>query len=473
MVQAALSLLLLNGAAIFYRSFDAARELDVGYAKENLLTVRLGEGWGAPPLEESTIDSLEARVRSLPGVLDVAQTTAAPMMMIMASLALRVEAPGQLPRTDGPYENFVTENFFRVAGLDIRDGRGFTGSDRAGARRVAVVNSTFARLVWPGQPAVGRCLFVGREASGCTTVVGVIETALEFGLQDVNRKPHYYLPLEQASADTEFAGRWGSGRTLVVRTRGNPESTVPPVLFALAALFPELPANRVRSLPSVFAPRIRTWTIGTGLFGAAALLALLLAALGLYAVIAFSVRQRELEFGIRRALGARASDLLRMVMARGLAVTVVGVGAGVVAALSAGRFVAPLLFDGRSPRDPVALTAAALVLMTVATGASFLPARRATRADPRRALARRIALPTASRAAARSGRPPATKFPGRPAIPRRPRPPRVVAGENLLLRVDRRPCRRHPAPPLSNRGEEFSVTAWSAPLWVGRVRPPF
>ena len=205
-------------------------------------------------------------------------------------------------------------------------------------------------------------------------------------MQDVNRVPHFYLPLEQASHDSELAGQLGWDRTLVVRTAEDPGRTVPAVLHALAELFPELPANRVRSLPAVFAPRIRSWTVGTGLFGAAAVLALLLAALGLYAVIAFGVRQRELEFGIRRALGARAADLLRMVMARGLAVTAVGVGGGVVAALSAGRFVAPLLFDGRSPRDPLALTAAVLVLMAVATGASLLPARRATRADPRRAL---------------------------------------------------------------------------------------
>ena len=175
-------------------------------------------------------------------------------------------------------------------------------------------------------------------------------------------------------------------RTLIVRTRGNPERTVPPVLAAMAELFPDLPANRVQSLPALFAARIRTWSVGTGLFAAAALLAVLLAALGLYAVIAFGVRQRELEFGIRRALGALPSDLLRMVLARGFTVTAVGVAAGAGAALGAGRFVGPLLFDGHSPRDPLALAVAALVLVTAALAASLLPARRAGRADPRQAL---------------------------------------------------------------------------------------
>jgi len=175
-------------------------------------------------------------------------------------------------------------------------------------------------------------------------------------------------------------------RTLIVRTRGNPGRVVQPTLLALADLFPDLPRHSVRSLPTVFAPRIRAWTIGTGLFGAAALLAVLLAAIGLYAVIAFGVRQRELEFGIRRALGASASRLLRMVLARGFWLAAAGVVAGTLAALWAGRFVEPLLFDGRTPRDPIAFGAAALVLLAVAVMASYLPARRAARADPRRAL---------------------------------------------------------------------------------------
>ena len=187
---------------------------------------------------------------------------------------------------NGPYVNYVTPNFFRVAGLDVRAGRGFTAWDRAGTQRVAVVDTALARLVWPGQNAVGRCLFVGREASDCTTVVGVAESALDFGLQDVDRLPHYYLPLDQAAADAETAENLARLRNLIVRTRGDPGRATAPVLTALAELFPDMPADRVQSLPAVLAPRIRPWRIGTGLFGAAALLAVLLAAFGLYAVVA-------------------------------------------------------------------------------------------------------------------------------------------------------------------------------------------
>ena len=385
-VQAALSLVLLDGAALFYRSFEAARQLDIGYARQNLLTVRLGGSPQTTPLNESTIDAMEARVRSLPGVLDVAQGTNSPLSALGAMGGLRAEGLDRLPLMNGPFVNLVTPNFFRVAGQGILDGRGFTEGDRAGAQKVAVVNTTFARIVWPDRNAVGRCLFVGREATECTTVVGVAESPLEMGLEDTGRVPHFYLPITQAAAETVTAERLSSRRSLIVRTRENPGRTVPPVLAALAELFPDLPADRVRSLPAVFAQRIRSWTVGTALLGSAALLALLLAALGLYAVIAFGVRQRELEFGIRRALGAQAWDLLRLVLVRGVSLAMVGVVAGGFAALWAGRFVAPLLFAGRSPGDPLALAFAALVLVTVALAASFFPARRAAQADPRQAL---------------------------------------------------------------------------------------
>ena len=257
------------------------------------------------------------------------------------------------------------------------------GAGRWGVGRLLVSRASFSRCcparrgwAWPGWRA-GCC------ASRCCPGTSGPATR---GLQDTDRIPHYYLPLEQALADPETPEYLRRQRTLVVRTRGSPARTVPPVLVALGELFPHLPAGHVQSLAAVFAPRIRTWTVGTGLLAAAALLALALAALGLYAVVAYGVRQRELEFGIRRALGAQPSDLLRMILTRGLALTAVGIAAGAGVSLWAGRWVAPLLFDGRGPRDPLAFTTAAVVLVTAALAASLLPARRAAQADPRQAL---------------------------------------------------------------------------------------
>ena len=403
-VQAALSIVLLVGGGLFLRSFEAARRVDIGYAKENLLTVSLVGGglrslMSETPLDETAVRTMGARVRAMPGVVEVAQGTSTPLSSRRV-IPLRVDGLDGLPFGEGPYVSFVTPGFFRVAGLGIREGRGFGEGDRAGAPRVAVVNTAFARLAWPGGRVVGRCLFVGRDAADCATVVGVVETPLERGLgggptasvsgrganSDAADIPQYYLPLEQAASGPATSGTASSQRALVVRTRGNPERMVRPVLLALAEVFPDLPRSNVQSLPAALAPQLRTWRVGTALFGAAALLALLLAAVGLYAVIAFGVRQRELEFGIRRALGAQSGHLLRLVMARGVGLVAAGVAAGALCALWAGRFVGPLLFDGRSARDPLAFGAAALVLLSVALAASFLPARRAALADPRQAL---------------------------------------------------------------------------------------
>ena len=384
-VQAALSLVLLCGTAVFYRSFEAARQVDIGYAKEHLLTVELGD-FGGSPLDESTVSAMEARVRHLPGVRDVAQGTNTPMGSAASVGGLRVEGHDRPPFRYGPYVNLTSTNFFDVAGLEVLAGRGFNEWDRGGAQKVAVVNTTFAQQAWPSRSAVDRCLFVGSEASDCTMVVGVVESALEWGLLATDSHPVYFLPISQTTSDAPLSGFAASQRVLIVRTRNKPGEVVAPVLSILADLFPDLPRHTVQSLPAIFAAQLQTWRIGTRLFGASAALAVLLAASGLYAVIAFGVRQRELEFGIRRALGARASDLLRMVLTRGFSLAAAGVVAGTLAALWAGRFGEPLLFDGRTPRDPLAFAVAALVLLAIAVMASYLPARRAARADPRQAL---------------------------------------------------------------------------------------
>ena len=165
--------------------------------------------------------------------------------------------------------NFVAPGFFEVAGLGIRDGRGFAERDRAGARRVAVVNTEFARRAWPGRSAIGGRLFVGDETTGGATVVGVVETPLEYGLQG-DPVPQYYLPIAQAASvatSSRMASRMASSsRALVVRTRGNPGRVVPAVLLALADLFPDLPGSSVQSMPAAFAELIRSWRIGTALF---------------------------------------------------------------------------------------------------------------------------------------------------------------------------------------------------------------
>jgi predicted permease len=385
-LQAALSLVLIIGAMVFYRSFDAARQVDIGYARDSLLTIVLDElnSQRPTPRNETTIATMEDRVRVLPGVVDVAQGTNTPLGGRL-SVSLRVDGLASLPRMSGPYVSFVTPNYFDVAGLAILRGRAFTLADRIGAPRVAIVNDRFARLIWPDRDAIGGCLYIGKGATDCATVIGVAESPRE-GLAESSAGPGYFIPLAQAIGQ-EVTSEWATRRrTLIVQTTGDPGRLTQPALVALAELFPELPRNRVRTLTETFAPRLRVWKVGAGLFTSGAILALLLAGIGLYATIGFVVHQREFEFGIRRALGAQTAHLLRLVLAQGLGLAIAGVIFGVLVSLWAGKFVAPLLFEDRSPRDPVAFGAAATILLVASLAASLLPARRAATVNPRQAL---------------------------------------------------------------------------------------
>ncbi len=379
-VQGALALVLVVGAGVFYRSFELARRHDAGLDLEHLLMVSLSpialNPMEQPPLQEDRVAAMDDRVRHLPGVVDVAQTTntaAASETM----LPLRVRGLESLPRRRGAYIRGVTPNFFRVAGLSITRGRGFGEADVRGAPKVALVNTAMAQSLWPSGDPMGACLYVGGGPE-CTTVVGVVETE-QPSVRSDEVLTQYYVPLAQ------YPQQW-NGRSLLVRAGGDPQGLVEPTLRALADLFPDLPRERVRALPEVYGRELRPWRVGMGLFGAAGGLALFLAAMGLYAVIAFSVRQRLHEFGIRRALGAQAWDVTRLVMAQSVAFAVLGAALGAGLVYWGGRFVKPLLYQDVSPRDPAILITAGAVLLAACLTAGILPACAAGQADPRAAL---------------------------------------------------------------------------------------
>ena len=284
-----------------------------------------------------------------------------------------------LPQGDGPYVNGVTPNYFAVMGLKMVRGRRFTEADGPGPR-VAIVNATMAQVFWPGQDPIGTCLMIG-DGAACSTVIGIVEDARERGVYTFQMPAmrQYYVPLEQEPMKGAF-------RSLVIRTAGSPGRLVVPIQREVAALFPELPRDRVTSVADIFGVQIRQWRVGTGLFACAALLAVLLAAIGLYSVVAFGVRMREQEFGVRRALGAQTRDLVKMVLRQSLVPVALGLVLGVGLALWGSKFVAPLLFEGNRPRDPMAFAAAAAVLLVASLAASIIPARLAARVDPRIAL---------------------------------------------------------------------------------------
>jgi predicted permease len=383
--QVALTLVLLVGAGLFVRSLQNVRAVDFGFETDHVLLVSIDPSiLGYTPQQVPQFyQRLLERVRALPGIQQAALTTGGPFTG-MFSRPLSVPGHDQEPGLH-PLLNSITPDFFATLGIPLRQGRLLADADRAGAERVAVVNEEMARHYWPAGDALGRCIKIGGDTMPCTTVVGVVPT-IRLGYDPeksiVSERPAkaYYVPLGQTSD-----GPPKLTLTLYARTTSAAVASVPSVRRAIQEMAPDLPFPHVTALAEELAPQIRPWRMGAGMFGVFAGVALVLAIVGLYGVLAYTVSQRTHEIGVRIALGAQSGNVVRLVVGQGLRLTMLGVGIGVVAALAGGRALAALLF-GVSASDPSVFTATAVTLISVAVLASYFPARRAIRIDPTEAL---------------------------------------------------------------------------------------
>jgi hypothetical protein len=269
-----------------------------------------------------------------------------------------------------------TPDYFKVMDTRILRGRPFTAEDRAGAPRVAVVSEAMARVLWPGREALGQCMRVGADTMPCTTVIGIAEDAIQRDLL-TDQRFRYYLPIEQYGPT--------GGSFLLARMKGNPAGQVEAVRKALQRVMPGQTYVTVLPLQEVINGQLRSWQVGATMFVAFGILALLVAAVGLYGVISYNVAQRTHELGVRIALGAQSYDVVRLVIGQGISFAMAGVAIGLAAALLVSRWIQPLLFQ-QSARDPVTYGFVGALLLAVALAASFAPALRATRADPNTAL---------------------------------------------------------------------------------------
>jgi predicted permease len=376
--QAALSVVLLVGAALFVRSLRNVEGLDIGYDADRLVfgSVEFETGQApATPVVAATIDEVVTRLASRPGVEGATRAGMLPMMGFAVTNFFTDGDSSLAGRSDASYA-VVPSNYFAVVGLRLL--RGSVFDDRPGAPRAVIINDAMAKAVWPGVDPIGRCLRVASPQSPCNTVVGVVETARRDGLIE-EPKEQYYFPLGNAPESG-----W-SATALIVRAR---ESALPAVqselVSALAAAFPN-GAPSVQTMADRLESDYRPWRLGATLFTAFGLLALAVALVGIYSTVSYSVGQRTHEFGVRIALGARVRDVLNQVVGEGVRVVAVGVVAGVVLALAAGRLVAAVLY-GVAPSDPGAMLLAALTLLVVAGVAAVVPAWRAARVDPSVAL---------------------------------------------------------------------------------------
>jgi predicted permease len=369
--QVAFTVVLLVGAGLFARSLRNIQKQDFGFdlARTLVATIDLD----AAGYRGADINALYLRMReqveALPGVEAAAVTVGHPFGR---SLASRVSVPGRdsLPilKSGGPYYQAVTPTYFAAMGSPVR-GRAFTAADRGAP--VAIVNQTMARLLWPGDDAVGKCMYVDDDKR-CREVVGVVPDARRAAaVEDATML--YYLPFTEDSSAPATA--------LVARARSRPQDLIAPVRRAAQETAPNLPFVRVTPLADLVAPSMRPWRLGTAMFGAFALLALALAAVGLYAVIACIMAQRTHEIGVRVALGATRPSVVGLLVLQGVRIAAVGASIGSLMALAGSVGLSALLY-GVSPHDPLVFSVAAATPLLVAAVASYVPARWAAKVDP-------------------------------------------------------------------------------------------
>ena len=314
----------------------------------------------------------EAAVR-VPGVSHASVALTAPFW---SSYSSQIIVPGidsiPTPKDGGPYVNAVTADFFATIGTRIIRGRPFTTADGAGAPRVVVVGAHMAQSIWKGADPIGACVKVGRDTMPCSTVVGISENAHRDALDDQSFQ--YYVPLAQKQVG-------GSMRTLLVRVSGDPARVVASLRRQLATIAPGLPWVEIQSLESLVDPQRQSWRLGAVVFSIFGVGATAIAALGLYAMIAYDVARRRREFGIRLALGAARGHVVRLVMADGIVLVAAGLALGCTVAFAAGPYLQALLYHV-SAHDPVVFVAVIGGLLTTAVVACAIPSSRAARINP-------------------------------------------------------------------------------------------
>ncbi len=379
--QVALTFILLTGAGLFITSLHRVLGLRLGFDPDHLIVTSVNlDALGYKRAEiNATYERMRERVQRIPGVTGASLSIGTPFE---TSYGVSVSVPGRdsIPsvKTGGPYAAAVTPDYFHTMGSAIRRGRAFTDADNAGTQRVAIVNETMARLIWPGGEAIGQTMKLGGDPEPFE-VVGVVEDARRESVTD-EVVVQYFVPLAQS--DSAFQDGVSS---LMIRTAGPAAPLTSAVRREIQASSPDLPYPAIDPMPALFAEQLRPWRLGSSLFTLFGALGVLLAAIGLYGVLSYGVSQRTQELGIRIALGAGRRSVLGLVLRQGAQLTLAAVALGVVGALAAGRAIASLLY-GVSPHNPLVLLAVATILTLVTLIASYLPARRATRVDPMVAL---------------------------------------------------------------------------------------
>jgi putative ABC transport system permease protein len=376
LLQGALSVVLLVGAGLFVRSLRNVRDIRMGYDIDPVLLVELR-------MRGEKIDSVQTialrqrllqAAKTIPGVENASLSSSVPFWSTwsMGLFVVGIDTVSRLGQFD---LNAVSAEYFATLGTRIIRGRGITDRDVEHAPRAMVVSQAMGKALWPGKDPIGQCIRVSADTMPCTYVVGVAENIKNESLS-ADSAYYYYVPAAQ------FSPQSGG---MFVRTRGAATKVREAVRRRLQREMPGASYVIATPFSDVIGSQTRSWELGATMFVAFGVLALALAAIGLYSVVAYNVAQRTHELGVRVALGAQARDVVRLVVTDGLRLAGMGVAIGAVIAFAASKWVKPLLFNV-SPTDPAVFGLVVVMLVVVAAAASWIPARRASRVDPNVAL---------------------------------------------------------------------------------------
>ena len=369
-----LALLLLMGAGLLIHSFARLLHVNPGFQTANVLALRMQlqlstQVDGNSQKLRAFYERLEERLRALPGVKAVAATNAPPLATERNNV-MRFAVPGSpLMRPDVfpvAHRHLITPDYFRALGVPLR-GRTYTSSDLDEA--YVIVNETMARTFWPGEDAVGKRFVTGPFGPQPTrsTIIGVVPDIKQIGLDSDRTNDFYFL--------------WYGPTYLMIQTAGDPLSIAPAVRREIHVLDPTIAVSDFRTMEQLLESSTGSRRFSTMLLTIFAGLALVLAVIGIYGIMSWSVAQRTQEIGIRMAVGADAGGILRLVLGRGLKLSALGLAIGLAATLAFTRLLASQLFEV-SPHDPWVITAVSLLMVAVTAAACYLPARRASRVDP-------------------------------------------------------------------------------------------